>query len=80
MPDAELDEFVAGIAARMGGFPRDALIAAKTAINAVSLPTPANVRADAALFPHSQLHLLTEAGHYVQVDEPDQVAHLIVAE
>ncbi|MFI8304534.1 enoyl-CoA hydratase/isomerase family protein [Streptomyces sp. NPDC085927] len=50
VPDAELDEFVVGIAARMGGFPRDALIAAKTAINAISLPTPANVRADAALF------------------------------
>ncbi|MET8131287.1 enoyl-CoA hydratase/isomerase family protein [Streptomyces sp. NPDC005251] len=50
VPDAELDEFVAGIAARVSGFPRDALIAAKSAINAVSLPTPAEVRADAALF------------------------------
>ncbi|MEV7863633.1 alpha/beta fold hydrolase [Streptomyces hirsutus] len=34
----------------------------------------------AALFPHSQLYLLAEAGHYVQVDEPEQVANLIVAE
>ncbi|MFD6276037.1 hypothetical protein ACFWFI_10790 [Streptomyces sp. NPDC060209] len=34
----------------MGGFPREALIAAKSAINAISLPTPAEVRADAALF------------------------------
>ncbi|MFD9460348.1 enoyl-CoA hydratase/isomerase family protein [Streptomyces sp. NPDC060027] len=50
VPDAELDEFVAGIAARISGFPRDALIAAKSAINAVSLPNPAEVRADAALF------------------------------
>ncbi|MCR8576340.1 enoyl-CoA hydratase/isomerase family protein [Streptomyces sp. Isolate_219] len=50
VPDAELDEFVAGLAARIGDFPRDALIAAKTAINAISLPTPADVRADAALF------------------------------
>ena len=50
VPDAELDEFVAGIAARIGGFPRDALIATKSAINAISLPTPADVRADAALF------------------------------
>ncbi|WP_406202536.1 MULTISPECIES: enoyl-CoA hydratase/isomerase family protein [unclassified Streptomyces] len=50
VPDAELDELVAGIAARIGGFPRDALIAAKSAINAISLPTPAEVRADAALF------------------------------
>ncbi|MEU8825141.1 enoyl-CoA hydratase/isomerase family protein [Streptomyces sp. NPDC048636] len=50
VPDAELDEFVADMAARMGSFPRDALIAAKAAINAISLPTPAEVRADAALF------------------------------
>ncbi|MER5996419.1 alpha/beta fold hydrolase [Streptomyces viridosporus] len=41
---------------------------------------PRVVRRFAALFPHSQLHLLTEAGHHVQVDEPEQVAHLIVAE
>ncbi|GGN49321.1 hypothetical protein GCM10012285_37320 [Streptomyces kronopolitis] len=50
VPDAELDEFVAGLAARMGNFPRDGLIAAKAAVNSVSLPTPAVVRADAALF------------------------------
>ncbi|MFE6743761.1 enoyl-CoA hydratase/isomerase family protein [Streptomyces tubercidicus] len=50
LPDAELDEFVAGIAGRMADFPRDALIAAKSAINAISLPTPADVRADAAMF------------------------------
>lgn len=33
----------------------------------------------AALFPVSELHLLADAGHYVQVDEPARVAELIVA-
>jgi pimeloyl-ACP methyl ester carboxylesterase len=32
----------------------------------------------AALFPHSELHLLDDAGHFVQVDQPRQVADLIV--
>jgi haloalkane dehalogenase len=32
----------------------------------------------AALFPHSELHLLADAGHYVQVDEPERVAALIL--
>lgn len=32
----------------------------------------------AALFPHSELHLLDGAGHYVQVDQPQQTADLIV--
>ncbi|MEW1751667.1 enoyl-CoA hydratase/isomerase family protein [Streptomyces angustmyceticus] len=50
VPDAELDAFVAGLAARIGNFPRHALIAAKAAINALTLPTSADVRADAALF------------------------------
>ncbi|MFI9557381.1 enoyl-CoA hydratase/isomerase family protein [Nonomuraea endophytica] len=50
IPDAELDEFVAAIATRMSRFPRDALVAAKSAINEISLPAPAEVRADAALF------------------------------
>ncbi|MFD6285798.1 enoyl-CoA hydratase/isomerase family protein [Streptomyces sp. NPDC060205] len=50
VPDAELDEFVTSVAVRISGFPRDALIAAKSAINAISLPSPADVRADAALF------------------------------
>jgi len=31
----------------------------------------------AALFPHAELHLLDGAGHYVQVDQPQQVADLI---
>jgi len=33
----------------------------------------------AALFPHSELHLIDGAGHYVQVDKPQQVAGLILA-
>jgi haloalkane dehalogenase len=33
----------------------------------------------AALFPHSDLHLLGDAGHYVQVDRPQRVAELMLA-
>ena len=33
----------------------------------------------AALFPHSELHLIDGAGHYVQVDQPKQVADLVLA-
>ncbi|MER8182997.1 enoyl-CoA hydratase/isomerase family protein [Kitasatospora sp. NPDC094015] len=50
LPDAELDGFVAALATRLAGFPRDALIAAKAAVNALTLPAAAEVRADAALF------------------------------
>jgi pimeloyl-ACP methyl ester carboxylesterase len=32
----------------------------------------------ATLFPHSELHLLPDAGHYVQVDDPQRVADLIL--
>jgi haloalkane dehalogenase len=39
---------------------------------------PRVARQFAALFPHSELHLLDGAGHYVQVDQPQQVADLIV--
>ncbi|RSM67902.1 alpha/beta hydrolase [Kibdelosporangium aridum] len=38
---------------------------------------PKVARRLAALFPNSELHLLDTAGHYVQVDEPRQVAELI---
>jgi len=34
----------------------------------------------AALFPNSELHLLDDAGHFVQVDQPRQVADLIAGE
>lgn len=33
----------------------------------------------AALFPHSDLRLLPDAGHYVQVDAPDRVAEAVLA-
>jgi pimeloyl-ACP methyl ester carboxylesterase len=41
---------------------------------------PRVARRFAALFPHSEVHLLAGAGHYVQVDEPARVADLIMAE
>lgn len=41
--------------------------------------SPRVARNFAALFPHSELHLLDGAGHYVQVDQPRQVADLILA-
>ncbi len=41
---------------------------------------PRVARQFAALFPNSQLHLLDNAGHYVQVDQPERVADLIAAE
>src|SRR5215467_13900280 len=39
---------------------------------------PRIARNFAALFPHSDLHLLDDAGHFVQVDEPQRVADLIL--
>jgi haloalkane dehalogenase len=39
---------------------------------------PRVARNFAALFPNSQLHLLDRAGHYVQVDKPQQIAEFIV--
>ena len=39
---------------------------------------PRVARQFAGLFPNSQLHLLDHAGHYVQVDQPEQVATLIL--
>jgi pimeloyl-ACP methyl ester carboxylesterase len=41
--------------------------------------SPRVARRFAELFPHSDLHLLPGAGHYVQVDEPRQVADLLLA-
>lgn len=41
---------------------------------------PRVARNFAALFPDSALRLLDGAGHYVQVDKPQQVADLIVSE
>jgi len=34
----------------------------------------------AALFPHSSLHLVENAGHYVQIDMPERVADLMTAQ
>ena len=41
---------------------------------------PRVARDFSALFPNSGLHLLDGAGHYVQVDQPQQVAELVVAD
>jgi len=41
---------------------------------------PRVAKSFADLFPHSELHLLPEAGHYVQVDDAEEVAELILAE
>jgi pimeloyl-ACP methyl ester carboxylesterase len=40
---------------------------------------PRVARQFAEVFPNSQLHLLDHAGHYVQVDQPEQVANLILS-
>jgi enoyl-CoA hydratase/carnithine racemase len=50
LPDTELDEFVERIAQRIAGFSPEALTATKTAVNAITVPAPVDVRADAALF------------------------------
>ena len=41
---------------------------------------PRVARDFSALFPNSEPHLLEGGGHYVQVDQPQQVAELIVAD
>jgi len=41
---------------------------------------PRVARNFAELFPHSELHLLDDAGHYVQVDQPHLVADLITSD
>jgi haloalkane dehalogenase len=41
---------------------------------------PRVARQFADLFPNSQMHLLDDAGHYVQVDQPEQVANLIMSD
>jgi enoyl-CoA hydratase/carnithine racemase len=50
VPDAELDSFVERLAQRIAGFPSEALMAAKTAVNALTLADPDDVRSDARLF------------------------------
>jgi haloalkane dehalogenase len=41
---------------------------------------PRVARSFASVFPNSDLHLLDNAGHYVQVDQPKRVADLILGE
>jgi haloalkane dehalogenase len=41
---------------------------------------PRVARRLAGAFPHSELHLLPDAGHYVQVDDPARVAGLVLSE
>jgi enoyl-CoA hydratase/carnithine racemase len=50
IPDADLDDFVDRLAHRIAGFPPEALLASKAAVNAISLPAPTEVREDAELF------------------------------
>jgi enoyl-CoA hydratase/carnithine racemase len=50
LPDAELDGFVEHLAKRIAGFPPEGVRAAKHAINEITLPKPADVRSDAAMF------------------------------
>ncbi|KUN34310.1 enoyl-CoA hydratase/isomerase family protein [Streptomyces olivochromogenes] len=50
LPDAELDGFVERLAKRIAGFPPAGVKAAKRAINDLTLPHPANVRSDSAMF------------------------------
>ncbi|MEU0794233.1 enoyl-CoA hydratase/isomerase family protein [Amycolatopsis sp. NPDC005961] len=50
VPDGELDDLVSAIARRIASFPREAVLSAKRAINALTLPPIDQVRADAARF------------------------------
>ena len=50
LPDSELDGFVARLAQRIAGFPAEAVLAAKAAVNALTLADPGEVRSDARLF------------------------------
>lgn len=50
LPDAELDGFVERLAKRIAGFPPEGVRAAKHAINEITLPNPADVRSDSAMF------------------------------
>jgi enoyl-CoA hydratase/carnithine racemase len=50
LPDAELDGFVERLARRIAGFPAEAVMAAKAAVNGLTLAAPDEVRSDARLF------------------------------
>jgi enoyl-CoA hydratase/carnithine racemase len=51
--DAELDDFVSGIAARIASFDKASVLGAKAQINRATLPPPADVRASWAEFAES---------------------------
>ncbi|MFE9679520.1 enoyl-CoA hydratase/isomerase family protein [Streptomyces sp. NPDC006259] len=53
VPDAELDELVSGVAARIASFDKQSVLAAKTQINRSSLPPVADLRASWAEFAES---------------------------
>ncbi|MGW0474240.1 enoyl-CoA hydratase/isomerase family protein [Streptomyces coeruleorubidus] len=53
VPDAELDEFVSGVAARIASFDKQSVLAAKTQINRSTLPPVADLRASWAEFAES---------------------------
>jgi enoyl-CoA hydratase/carnithine racemase len=50
LPDAELDEFVAGVARRVASFPAEAVRIVKAAVNELALPPAESIRADARTF------------------------------
>ncbi|MGW0423902.1 enoyl-CoA hydratase/isomerase family protein [Streptomyces sp. NPDC003015] len=53
VPDAELDELVSGVAARIASFDKQSVLAAKTQINRSTLPPVADLRASWAEFAES---------------------------
>ena len=52
LPDAELDDFVAGLARRIALFPADAVRATKQVLNELTLPATDAFRADVKRFQH----------------------------
>jgi hypothetical protein len=52
LPDAELDDFVTGLASRIASFPVEALRATKQVLNELTLPAADAVQADAKRFQH----------------------------
>jgi hypothetical protein len=53
VPDAELDDFVNGVAARIASFDKAAVLGAKAQINRATLPPEADLRASWAVFSES---------------------------
>lgn len=53
MPDAELDDFVVAMAARIAAFDKQALVGAKTTVNRATLPPKADMWASSREFAHA---------------------------